>query len=319
MIKFRVLIVDDYEPFRRVVRLILEVTDDLQIVGEASDGLEAVQKAQELRPDLILLDIDLPRLNGIQAARRLRDLVPRPKILFLSVESSSDVVREAFNVGGVGYVQKLHVQSELLPAIEAVCQGNQFIGADLTDEIKENTTIPEPRHPHEVLIYSEEAVLVQCFTDFIIDALRTNKPVIAAPTQSHLEIILQRVRAEGVDVDASIRMGSFITLNASEKLSALMLNDLPDRSRWMNAMSSLVQAVRSKGSHFRIAMCGECSALLLEQGNLQAAVRLEQLCDDLADTHQFDVLCAYPSSSFLEKGERFLEEIRSQHSAVHSR
>jgi DNA-binding NarL/FixJ family response regulator len=96
---FKVLVVDDYEPVRRVVRLILQARDDLQIVGEASDGLEAVQKANELRPDLILLDIDLPRLNGIQAARRLRDLVPRAKVLFLSVESSSEVVREAFNVG----------------------------------------------------------------------------------------------------------------------------------------------------------------------------------------------------------------------------
>ena len=71
------LVVDDYEPVRRVVRLILQVRDDLQIVGEASDGLEAVQKAKELRPDLILLDIDLPTLNGIQVARRLRDLVPQ--------------------------------------------------------------------------------------------------------------------------------------------------------------------------------------------------------------------------------------------------
>jgi DNA-binding NarL/FixJ family response regulator len=116
----RVLVVDDYEPVRRVVRLILQASDDLQIVGEASDGLEAVQKAKELLPDLILLDIDLPTLNGIQAARRLRDLVPRAKILFLSIESSLDVVREAFNVGGAGYIYKLHMAIELLPAIEMV-------------------------------------------------------------------------------------------------------------------------------------------------------------------------------------------------------
>jgi DNA-binding NarL/FixJ family response regulator len=127
---FKVLVVDDYEPFRRVVRLILQVRDDLQIVGEASDGLEAVQKAKELRPDLILLDIDLPTLTGMQVARRLHDLVPRAKVLFLSVESSSDVVTEALSLGA-GYVYKLRLASELLPAIEAVLRGEQFVDGSL--------------------------------------------------------------------------------------------------------------------------------------------------------------------------------------------
>ena len=112
----RVLIVDDHAPIRRVTRLILQVRNDLQIVGEASDGLEAVQKAKVLRPDLILLDMDLPTLNGIQVARRLRDYVPRAKVSFLSVESSSDVVREAFSVGAVGYIYKLRLASDLLRA-----------------------------------------------------------------------------------------------------------------------------------------------------------------------------------------------------------
>jgi two-component system nitrate/nitrite response regulator NarL len=95
----RILVVDDYAPFRRIVRSLLQLRDDLEIIGEAADGLEAVQIAKELQPDLILLDIDLPTLNGIQAARRLRDIVPRAKILFLSVDSSSEVIRETFSAG----------------------------------------------------------------------------------------------------------------------------------------------------------------------------------------------------------------------------
>jgi DNA-binding NarL/FixJ family response regulator len=152
---FRVFLVDDHEPFRRVVRLILQVRDDLQIVGEASDGLEAVQKAKELRPDLILLDIDLPTLNGIHVARRLRDLVPRAKVLFLSIESSSDVATEAFNVGGAGYVCKLHVGTELLPAIETVLRGKQFIGSGLDNKLSGSTPTPVPRRHDEVFVYSE--------------------------------------------------------------------------------------------------------------------------------------------------------------------
>jgi DNA-binding NarL/FixJ family response regulator len=92
-----------------------------------SDGLEAVQKAEELKPDLIVLDIGLPTLNGIEVARQIRRLVPDSKILFLSQESSADVVREALSLGALGYVVKAHAGTELLAAVQAVLQGNQFV------------------------------------------------------------------------------------------------------------------------------------------------------------------------------------------------
>ena len=123
---FRVLVVEDHEPFRRCVCSILELRPELEIICTVSDGLEAVQKAEELRPDLILLDIGLPTLNGMEAARRIRRLSPESKILFLSQESSADVVEEAFRVGAMGYVTKVRVASELLNAVEAVCQGKRL-------------------------------------------------------------------------------------------------------------------------------------------------------------------------------------------------
>ena len=123
----RVLVVDDFEPFRRFVCSTLGQKPELQIVGEASDGLEAVQKAQDLQPDLIVLDISLPVLNGIEAARRIRKSAPESKIVFLSQESSADVVREAFSLGALGYVVKAHAAIELLAVVEAVLQGGQFI------------------------------------------------------------------------------------------------------------------------------------------------------------------------------------------------
>ena len=104
----RVLVVEDYATFRRFVCSTLGKRPELQIVGEASDGLDAVQMTEELRPDLIVLDIGLPALNGIEAARRIRKLSPKSKKLFVSQESSADVVEEALRLGALGYVVKSH-------------------------------------------------------------------------------------------------------------------------------------------------------------------------------------------------------------------
>ena len=123
----RVLLVEDFEPMRQTIRATLQKRRDLQIVGEASDGLEAVQKAVELNPDLVLMDIGLPSLNGIEAARQIRELVPEAKILFLSQESSPVVMQEALSVSGSGYVVKVNAGIELDPAIDAVVSGEQFV------------------------------------------------------------------------------------------------------------------------------------------------------------------------------------------------
>ena len=124
----RILLVEDFEPFRRFIRSQLQPRLDLEVIAEASDGLEAVHVAEQLQPDLILLDIGLPKLNGIEAARRIRKLCPETKIVFLSQESAADVIEEALNSGGTGYVVKTNAGSELLDAIDAMRSGGQFVG-----------------------------------------------------------------------------------------------------------------------------------------------------------------------------------------------
>jgi DNA-binding NarL/FixJ family response regulator len=128
----RVLVVEDFEPFRRFIHTTLQESE-LLIVGEVSDGLEALQRAEELQPDLVLLDIGLPGLNGIEAARRIRKLSPESKIIFVTQESSADVIEEAMNSGAMGYVVKAHAATELLAAVEAVRQGRRFVGNGWAD------------------------------------------------------------------------------------------------------------------------------------------------------------------------------------------
>jgi DNA-binding NarL/FixJ family response regulator len=98
----------------------------LQVIGEVSDGLEAVQKALDLQPDLILLDIGLTSLDGIEAARRIRKLAPASKIIFVTQESSVDVVQVAVDLGANGYVVKAQAGRDLVAAVEAVLSGKSF-------------------------------------------------------------------------------------------------------------------------------------------------------------------------------------------------
>jgi len=127
----RILVVDDFELWHTFVHMRLEDEPNLHVIGVSTDGLDAVRKAQELRPDLILLDISLPKLNGLEAARQIRKVAPKSAILFLSGESAPDVVQGALSAGGLGYVLKLDAAQDLLTGIESVLLGRRFVSRSL--------------------------------------------------------------------------------------------------------------------------------------------------------------------------------------------
>jgi DNA-binding NarL/FixJ family response regulator len=131
----RVLLVEAHDQSREFVRSILNENLELDVVGEVSDGLEAVHKVKELKPEPILLDIGLPGLNGIEVARQVCKLVPKLKIVFLSQELSADVVQGALSAGALDYVVIAKAGSELLPVIGAAIRGKRFVSAGLAARI----------------------------------------------------------------------------------------------------------------------------------------------------------------------------------------
>jgi DNA-binding NarL/FixJ family response regulator len=137
----KILIVDDFEEWRRAVCTILAEDADLEIVGESSDGLDAVQKCQDLQPDLVLLDIQLPKMNGLEAARRICEVCPRAKILFLSSYQCVEIMRDALKIGAA-FVVKADAACDLLPIVRAVVRNEPFLRFRFLDD--------DPPNPLEI-------------------------------------------------------------------------------------------------------------------------------------------------------------------------
>ncbi len=300
---------EDYEPFRRFVCSTLRKTPELQIVCQASDGLEAVHKADELQPDLILLDVGLPTLNGIEAARRIRKVSPKSKILFLSQEFSADVVQEALSLGALGYVHKPHAESELLAAVGAVRQGRRFVSAGLDTQAADfcheevvPTFVPKKtgiNRSHEVRFYPDDDAFVLGFTGFIEAALKAGDAVIAVTTESRQKGLLQRLQEHGGDPAAAIERGRYLPLDVAETLSSFMVNDLPDSGRFFKVAGDLIAVAQATaGEQSRVAICGECASILWAEGKADAAMQVEQLCNELANRNGMDILCGFSLSTF---------------------
>ena len=125
----RILVVDDYAPWLNFVSAALSATPQVQVVGQAENGLTALQKVAELNPDVVVLDIGLPDINGITVAQQIRDIAPNVRILFLTENTIPDVVRAALRTGAQGYVVKSCAARELLPALDALMLNCYFVSA----------------------------------------------------------------------------------------------------------------------------------------------------------------------------------------------
>lgn len=333
----RVLVVDDYEPWRAFVVATLKNQSKLQIIGEARDGLEAVQITQQLQPELILLDIGLPTLNGIEAARRIREVSPKSKILFVSDNRSWDIAEEGLRIGANGYLVKSDAGTELLPALDTVLEGRRFLSASLA---RRNAEVPSNKsnsdnfylqqaaastpvegdarpHSHSVVFYSDDRMLLDNVTRFIGAALRAGSSAVVVATESHRESFLSSLKAYGVDLGAAIEQSRYIALDAADTISAYVVDSTLDTTRFMDGFSNLIRRARNaaKTSHARIAIFGEGAHILWKRGNAEAAIQDEKLCNRLIEMYDVNMLCGY-SLVDVDKGidSNVVQRFREQHS-----
>jgi DNA-binding NarL/FixJ family response regulator len=301
MLTANILVVEDFERFRQFVVSTLRQGAKFE-VAEASSGLEALQRIEEREPDLVLLDIGLPGLNGIEVARRLRRLAAPPKIVFISQESSPEIVREALNLGALGYVQKLRAQTDLLPAIEAALEGRRFLSSGL--QIGGGTNA---QPSHEILFCSGDVAVMDGLAQYIANALKVGNPAIVWATESHREGIRKRLEAQGVAVEAAVRQGLYVPSD---------VNEPPDAVRISDALRRLREAALKAGKRDpRISACGERAGRFWEAGKIDEAIQLERLLNELAKDCELDVLCTYPSPDGREKEPGF-KGISAEHTSI---
>ncbi len=131
----RILLADDHALVRQGFRMILSAQPDMEIVGEAGNGREVVALAEKLKPDVVLMDVTMPDLNGIEATRRVADSVPRVRVLALSMHKDSVYVREILRAGARGYLLKDSVDSDLLAAVRAVAKGEGYLSPSVSDAV----------------------------------------------------------------------------------------------------------------------------------------------------------------------------------------
>ena len=127
-----ILLADDHGVLRAGLRALLNAEQDLSVVGEAATGDEVLQLAAELRPDIVLLDLNMPGPGGIEVTRRLREVLPETRVLVLTVHEDEGLLREAIDAGASGYIIKRAVESELINAIRAVARGELYIHPSMT-------------------------------------------------------------------------------------------------------------------------------------------------------------------------------------------
>ena len=340
--KVRVLIIEDFIPFQRLIQLVLEENQHLQMIGVAADGAEGACKAKELNPDLILLDIGLPRLNGIEAAKKILASAPQCRIVIVTQESSADSVRESLAVGARGYVSKSRIVSDLLPAIKAVLEGNRFTSSGLTlncsPELEDlqNAAVCKDLSKrasrsqagvqftgrHNLQVHSSEEVLLRGATCFLGHAICAEQPAICVASEALRRQLFSALASKGIDIKTAIRQGRYIALDVEEVVSLFMPDGAADAVRFTEFMGGLIKAAcqASPCSRPQVAVFAECTSRVWATGNTKGAMRVERLWNHLTARQDVNILCSYAVTNFHgDEDCREIRELCEEHSFVLSR
>jgi CheY-like chemotaxis protein len=303
----RVLLVDDFKPWLRYAVSAIVKDPAWTLVALASDGLDAVQQAAAHQPEVILLDIGLPSLDGLEVAQRILKRHPTVAILFVTALNSVEIAKAALAIGARGYILKPNAPNELLAAMHAIAQGGRFIGAGL-GSLSESRIVS-----HDVGFYTDESLLIDEYARVAGPALENGHTFMVATCAARREHLRDRLSKNGVDVERALREDRYREVDPSTMIDGVIVDGSIDERRFWTLANSLFGI----GAHAdgRIVACGDCAPTLLSQGNARAAIQLEYLWDEFSRAHRIDTFCGYLMSATAEH-EHAVETLRAAHSCV---
>lgn len=336
----RILLVEDYKPFQDLISSILRQRPEWQLIGIAQTGSEAIRRAQNHKPDVILIDIDLARMDGVKAAHEIRAVSPESKLVFLGQETSPALVREAFRLGAWGYIIKTSVRHELIEAVEGVFRHIPFISGAIFRQDFHGMNSIEADHRfntafssmplskkqanggrHEVHFYSEHQALLDRATRFLENAIRESRSVIVCASAQSWAALRSELRVPHWDTDTREQSSRYVSLNADEVIDICVIEKGVEAAklRELFGVPILVDSGAGGNDDARISVYSEVASILWKQGKAQAMTEFERFCDQLSRTNNADILCGYPLSHFHGEEDEFaIKVICTEHNAIYS-
>jgi DNA-binding NarL/FixJ family response regulator len=322
-VNYRVLVVDDYEPWRRRVASELGKSARWRVIGELEDGVDAVRQAKACRPDVILLDIGLRTLNGVDAARRILDDDPGARILFLTGQSTPDIAEAALATGAAGYLIKTEAGRSLIRALESVAAGGRFVSRGLPAELADVTRDGAARsgHRHDAVFHADEAGLVNDYARFAEAALAAGQPVVVVAAGDRLGKVLRLLESRGVAVGEAVRHGRYAAFDSGPVLANLTVNGRLDAERCREDATAIIESATREAGGRRVAVCGDVAPNLWMEGLSDAAIQIERIWDAAARETGIELLCGYliDNARLADDDYSVFQDICTAHGTVHVR
>jgi DNA-binding NarL/FixJ family response regulator len=314
----RVVVIDDHVPWRQQVAAMIQQTGAWQVVGEAADGPDGCALASALTPDLILLDIELPTLNGIDTATRILAANPAARILFLTGHTSWEIVEAALLTGARGYLLKNFAGQELLAAMSAVTAGRRFLSVAAGGRACGTDSHRHEPHTHHAGVYTADAALEADYEAYAAEALQAGKAVVGVMHPERRKALQRRLKARGLDIERAIAEDRYMELDVTESLAQIVTDGLPDEARmWSIVIALMARAARAtRTAAPALVAFGDCAQTLWNDGEPSAAILLEQFWNEIAKTVNLDLLCGYTLHGFESKDEEMRELLGAAHTAT---
>ena len=290
--KPRVLLVDDH---RGVLdRVAAMLADDFDVAGIATDGRQALEVARRVNPDVVVLDINMPGLDGFETLRALEQDGVHAPVVFLSTLSGDDHVAEAFRRGARGYLEKLHVVRDLAGAIDQVLDGRMFVPT-----LGSLAELANSSH-HAMLLHEDIDAFLDRLAGFFDMALRRGDATCVIATPIVRDGLGERLRTRGWAVGGVPEHDRYRVIDADDALTSFMRNGLPDAGLLAQVAAELEQyrLAVTDSPHARLTVFGNMVVRLIEDGNAAGAIALESIWNSLTSGLPFFTLCAYSRSCF---------------------